>query len=85
MKIIVHRRKYKNFNISKIFPSGKRSMTEYEADDIEKYIDDEIKDPNSDIRRDIRNKYKTARPGHYEESILILPERIGVIIEFNLE
>ena len=85
MKIIVHRRKYKNFNISKIFPSGKRTITMEEADNIEKYIEDELEDLNSDIRRDIRNKYKTARPGHYEESILILPERIGAIIEFNLE
>jgi len=53
-----------------------------------KSLEEDLKDPNSDIRRDIRRIFEPSPPGEYEFSILMPPykhlgETAGCIIKFR--
>jgi len=57
-------------------------------DDARKGLEEDLKDPNSEIRRDIRKNYEEAPPGEYTLTVLMPPykylDRIaGCIIKFR--
>jgi hypothetical protein len=44
-------------------------------DDARKGIEEDLKDPNSEIRRDIRERFKDYPPGEYSIAVLVPPHR----------
>jgi hypothetical protein len=72
--------RYVDFQIATCLPSI--------PEDVKKGLEEDLKDPNSEIRRDIRKLFEPSPPGEYELGVLMPPYKYlgvtaGCIIKFR--
>jgi hypothetical protein len=53
------------------------------SEDVRKSIEEDLKDPDSEIRRDIRKLFEADPPGVYKLSVLVPPFKAGCLIQFR--
>ena len=55
------------------------------SEDIIKSLEEDLKDPNSDIRREIREEFEYKDPGEYTLPVFVVPGEFGAgcVIKFK--